>query len=129
MKKINLMEKYPVFTREILKSETNIKDCDGFITVLKEKIDNDNVATYIWTFDHYSHTKKLWWEVNENIIDWKILVFCFWQELPKAEIMWVRPRNLAVAEFENKFIVTFSEAPKEQANEKMSKWILDEINS
>jgi hypothetical protein len=106
-----------------------MQNTDDFINKIKEKIDNDKIASFIWIFDHYNHTKKIWGDINDNIIDWKIIVFCFGQELPKAEVMWVRPRNIAIAEFDNKFVISFSEAPKEQANEKMSKWILDEINS
>ena len=129
MEKINLMDKYPVYKKEILKTETDIKNTDEFVSKIKEKIENDKIAAFIWVFDHYSHTKNIWGEINENIIDWKILVFCFWQELPKAEVMGIRPRNIAIAEFEDKFVITFLEAPKEKANEKMSNWILEEITN
>ena len=128
MKKINLMDKYPVFTKEILKKDTKIKNTDEFISILKEKIENDKVAKYIATFDHYTHTKKLDWEIMKWIIAWKILVFCFGQELPNPLAMAVRPRNIAVAEFEDKFVISFLEAPKEKANDKKISWILEHIN-
>jgi hypothetical protein len=47
MKKIILMEKYPVYTKEILKTETKIKNVDEFIEVLKQKIEEDEIATFI----------------------------------------------------------------------------------
>jgi hypothetical protein len=59
MKKINLMDRYPVYTKEILKSNTKFKNVDDFINALKEKVMNDEVATYIGIFDHYTHTKGL----------------------------------------------------------------------
>ena len=127
MKKINLMDKYPVYTKEILKSNTNIKNVDDFMTTLKEKVEKDEIATYIWIFDHFTHTKWINWEIMDWMIAWKILLFCFGQDLPKPQAMAVRPRNIAVAEFEDKFVVSFLEAPKEKANDKKISWILEHI--
>lgn len=127
MKKINLMEKYPVFTKEIPKDKTSINNTDEFIEALKQKIEKDDIATFISIFDHFSHTKFLKWEIQEWMIAWKIILFCFWQEIPKAEVMAVRPRNIAIAEYEDKFIISFLEAPKEKANDKKIKWILEQI--
>ena len=47
MKKINLMEKYPVYTKEILKANTKFKNVDEFIEALKQKVEADEIATYI----------------------------------------------------------------------------------
>jgi len=127
MKKINLMDKYPVFTKEIFKKNTKIKNTDDFISILKEKINDDKIATFIAIFDHFSHTQNLWGEIVEWMINWKIIVFCFGQELPNPLAMAVRPRNIAVAEFEDKFIVSFLEAPREKANDKKISWILEDI--
>jgi hypothetical protein len=57
MQKINLMDKYPVYTKEILKTDTKFKNVDEFIEALKKKVEADEVATYIGIFDHYNHTK------------------------------------------------------------------------
>jgi hypothetical protein len=57
MKKISLMDKYPVYTKEILKTDTKFKNVDEFIEALKKKVEADEVATYIGIFDHYNHTK------------------------------------------------------------------------
>jgi hypothetical protein len=57
MKKINLMDKYPVYTKEILKSDTKFNNVDDFISALKDKVEEDEVATYIGIFDHFTHTK------------------------------------------------------------------------
>ena len=125
MKKIILMEKYPVYTKEILKTETKIKNVDEFIEVLKQKIEEDEIATFIWIFDHFEHTKKLWGEIVDGMIAGKIVLFCFGQSIPKPQAMAVRPRNIAIAEFEDKFVVSFLEAPVEKANTKKINWILN----
>jgi hypothetical protein len=47
MKKISLMDRYPIYTKEILKSETAMQNTDDFINKIKEKIDNDKIASFI----------------------------------------------------------------------------------
>jgi cell fate (sporulation/competence/biofilm development) regulator YmcA (YheA/YmcA/DUF963 family) len=47
MEKINLMNKYPVYVKEIKKTQTKFKNIDKFIEALKEKIEEDPIATYI----------------------------------------------------------------------------------
>jgi len=127
MKKIVLMEKYPVYTKEILKSETKFKNVDEYIQALKKKIEQDEIATFIWIFDHFKHTSNIWWEILDGMIAGKILLFCFGQSIPKPQAMAVRPRNIAIAEFEDKFVISFLEAPLEKANTKKISWILEYI--
>ncbi len=127
MQKITLMEKYPVYTKEISKDKTRFKNIDEFIVALKEKIEADPIATYIWVFDHFEHTKSIDGEIMDWIIAGKILLFCFGQSLPKPQAMAVRPRNIAIAEFEDKFVISFLEAPMEKANTKKIDWIIEHI--
>jgi len=126
MEKIQLMEKYPVYTTELFKNDVSFKNINEFVQALKEKIEQDPVATFIWVFDHYEHTKKLWWQIADGIKAAKIVLFCFWQEIPKPQALAARPRNIAIVEYDDKFVVSFLEAPKEKANEKMIKWITEE---
>jgi len=125
MEKIILMEKYPIYTKEILKTETKFKNVDEFVEALKKEIKADPVATYIWVFDHFEHTKELWGEIIDGMIAGKIILFCFGQNIPNPQAMAVRPRNIAIAEFEDKFVVSFLEAPVEKANTKKINWILE----
>ena len=127
MEKIILMDKYPVYKKEILKSETKISNVDEFIEILKQKIEKDEVATFISIFDHYNHTKVLGWKIVDWIIAWKIILFCFGQEIPNPLAMAVRPRNIAIAEYQDKFVISFLEAPKEKVNDKKISWILEHI--
>jgi len=73
------MDKYPLNTRTIDKSETTLKSADEVIAFIKAKVDAHPVATYIATFDHYSHTTSLEnGEMNPDFIDAKNIIFCFW---------------------------------------------------
>jgi hypothetical protein len=47
MKKINFMDKYPVYKKEILKKDIKFNSVDEFIEALKMKIEADEIAAYI----------------------------------------------------------------------------------
>jgi len=129
MKKSIVMEKYPVFELDIKKSETKFQTADEIIEYLKEKIDNHPIAIYIATFDHYSHTKSLAdGEIAPDILDAKNIVCCFGKNLPKANLLAVRPRSIGVAELSDKFVVSFLEAPNPMANDAMESWVKGIIN-
>lgn len=124
MKQILLQEKFPIFKLEVDKSETEYKSAQEVINYFKQLIDDHDVTRFIAEFDHYSHTKGLLnGHVDEEIIDARNIVFCFGTQLPKAEILALRPRSIGIAETVNKLIVTFMEAPMELANTTMEFWV------
>jgi len=124
MKHITLQEKYPIFTIDIEKYETNYKNTQEIINFLKEKIDSHPVCTYIGEFDHFTHTKNLEnGEIAPEIKDCKLIIFCFGNKLPNGKITAARPRSISVTEYENKFEISFLEAPAIMANEVMQSWI------
>jgi hypothetical protein len=116
------MEKYPVYTLEISKDETNYTDVKSIINHLKSLVDGHKIAKYIAIFDHYEHTSSLGGEINPEIKDAQNLIFCFGPALPNTKILAARPRSVGVAELEDKFIIEFLEAPKEQLNDLMETW-------
>ncbi len=59
MTKTNLMDKYPVHSLEIQKSQTNMKSIDEITSYFQEKISKHPIAAFIAIFDHYSHTTQL----------------------------------------------------------------------
>jgi len=129
MKKSIIMEKYPVFELNIKKSETKFQTADEIIEYLKEKIDNHPIAIYIATFDHYSHTNSLAdGEISADILDAKNIVCCFGKNLPKANLLSVRPRSIGVAELSDEFVVSFLEAPNPIANDAMESWVKGIVN-
>lgn len=122
MKKTIFMDKYPVYTLEISKNETTLKNVDEILAYYKTKIDEHKIATFISIFDHYSHTKALEGEINPEIKDAKNIVFCFGAALPNTKILAARPRSIGVAELKNSFMIEFLEAPMEKLHDVMEAW-------
>ena len=124
MKQIQLMEKYPVFVLEVMKSETTYKNADEIIHYLKEKVYEHKIAEFIGVFEHYMHTKNLEeGSIAEDICDAKNIIFCFGKQLPKCEVLAVRPRSIGVCEKDDRFIISFMEAPNAEGNAAMEEWV------
>ena len=129
MERMNLMNKYPVNALEIVKGATTFKSVDEILEYLKSKIDAHPVAVYIAIFDHYTHTKNLEDGVmSEEILSAKNIICCFGKQLPNPFLMAVKPRSIGVAETEEKFVVSFMDAPNPQAHEAMVGWVESIIN-
>ena len=123
MKQMILQEKYPVFVLDIFKNETKYKNADEIIKFFKKRIDSHPVCTYIGEFDHFAHTKSINGDINPEIKDCKMVIFCFGNKLPNGKIPAVRPRSIGVTEYEDKFEISFLEAPALIANEVMEGWV------
>ncbi len=122
MKKTVFMDKYPVYSLELLKSEMNEKTTQEVVTYFKEKIENHPIATFIAIFDHYTHTKNLGGEIMDGLIDAQNVVFCFGAAIPNTKMLAARPRSIGICEFEDKFVIEFLEAPKEELHKVMENW-------
>jgi hypothetical protein len=122
MKKEIILEKYPVVTLHIGKDECICDSADAVIGYFKERIEQDPIAAYIGTFDHYAHTKAIGGEIDPQIRAASNIIFCFGPKLPDARMLALRPRSIGVAETETAFIVTFLEAPMQPMHEKMESW-------
>ena len=123
MQQTILQEKYPVFILDINKNETHYTTTDEIINFFKEKIDSHPTCKYIGTFDHFSHTKEINGEINTDIKDCKLIIFCFGNKLPNGKITAARPRSISVTEYNDKFEISFLEAPALIANEIMEGWV------
>jgi len=122
MKKTILMEKYPVYSLELLKSEVEVKNVPEILEYFKAKIQAHPIAKFIAIFDHYTHTKGLDGDMMTGLIDAQNVVFCFGPVIPNTQILAVRPRSIGICEFEDKFTIDFLEAPKEQLSQLMETW-------
>ncbi len=122
MKKTILMEKYPIYTLELFKSEMRVSSTDEVIEYLKEKIESHPIARFIAVFDHYSHTKALDGQIVDGLIDAKNIIFCFGPSIPNTKVLAVRPRSIAVCEFEDRIIIEFMEPPREEIHQIMQDW-------
>ena len=119
------MDKYPIFTLEIQKNETTLKNTDEILAYFKAKVDAHPIATFIALFDHYSHTQALEGEINPEIKDAKNIVFCFGAAIPNTKILAARPRSIGIAELEDSFVIEFIEAPNEKLHDVMEMWTKD----
>lgn len=125
MTKTTLMDKYPLLTLDIAKSDTNYKNIPEILAYFKNKIDNDKIAKYIAVFDHYDHTQGLGDDgfIAEEILDVQNIIFCFGPKIPNALVPAVRPRSIAIVEYKDKFTLSFMEAPMPTMSEKMEMWV------
>jgi hypothetical protein len=122
MKKTQFMDKYPVHSLELQKSNIKQTNIVEIIEYFKAKIQAHPIAKFIAVFDHYTHTKELNGEINPSIIDAQNLIFCFGPAIPNTKILAIRPRSIGIAELEDKFVIEFIEAPKEQIHQIMEEW-------
>lgn len=123
MTKTILMDKYPIFSLEINKTETTFRSVSEIIDYLKALVDAHPIATYIALFNHYEHTSSMKdGEINPEIKDAQNLIFCFGKQLPTTKILAVRPRSIGVSELENSFVIDFLEVPNEQLHQVTETW-------
>ncbi|MBD3794521.1 MAG: hypothetical protein IE881_01025 [Epsilonproteobacteria bacterium] len=130
MKQSVFMERYHIQEIDIKKSETSFTNVDEIIAFLKSKIDEHKVATYIAIFDHYAHTSSLEdGSITPEILNAKNIVFCFGKELPKAQVLAIRPRSIGVVERSEDFVLSFLVAPNPMANGLMIEWCKSVANA
>ena len=123
MTKTIFMDKYPIFSLEINKTETTFTSVSQIIEHMKGLIDTHPVAKYIAIFDHYEHTSSMEdGEINSEIKDAKNLIFCFGKQLPTTKILAVRPRSIGVCELKESFVIDFLEVPNEQLHQVTETW-------
>ena len=119
-----LMDKYPIYSLEIGKKETSFATVDAIISYLQNKIEQHPFAKEIAIFDHLVHTQSIQDHViDENLKSAKNLLFCFGKMLPTSKMLAVRPRSIGVAEFEDKFEISFMAVPNEALQEVTQNWV------
>ena len=122
MKKTIFMDKYPVYSLELLKTEVEVKNVPEIAEYFKTKIEAHPIAKFIAIFDHYTHTKSLDGPMLDGLQDAQNIIFCFGPAIPSTKILAARPRSIGVCELEDRFVIDFLEAPKEQLHDLMESW-------
>jgi len=116
----NFKEKYPILFTKVAKNKT----LDEMVEYFKTKIENHPIAGLIAVFDHFEHTKKLEdGVIAEDILGVKNVIFCFGKEIPNAKMPMIRPRSIAITEYNEYFSVGFMEAPNEVMNQLIVEWV------
>lgn len=123
MTKTVFMDRYPVYTLNVKKSEVAYTNVAEIVAYFKAKIDEHPIAKFIAIFEHYEHTKALGGEILEGLRDAQNIVFCFGSAIPNTKVLAIRPRSIAVCEMEDSFVIEFMEAPKEEINTLMETWV------
>ncbi len=114
---------YNLQTMEFSKDEAAFANADEMIAHLKEQIDAHPVAGYIATFDHYAHTTGLaQHNIADDITAAQIIVFCFGPDLSVAQMAGMRPRSISVVEHNDKYTITFMNAPAPALQDIMTAW-------
>jgi len=81
-------------------------------------------ASLIGVFDHQAHVAAhLEGKVAPEIKDSKHVLCCLSNAIPNPLIAAVRPRAISVVELEDKFVISFLEAPVDGPNQVMASWI------
>ena len=122
MKKTVFMDKYPVYSLSLNKSEVKYTHVLEIVNYFKVKIDAHPVAKFIAVFDHYAHTTAMNGEIMNGLKDAQNIIFCFGSAIPNTKILAVRPRSIGICELEDSFIIEFIEAPKEDMHLLMETW-------
>lgn len=115
--------KYPIFTKEISKSDIKYSDVADIINYFKSKIDENPMVAFIGIFDHYTHTKNIGGSIPAEMKDIHNIIFCFGPQVPNTDIVAVRPRSIGVIELESSFVINFMEAPGAMPNQAMMQWV------
>jgi len=128
MTKSIMMDKYPILSKTIKKTDTKFKNVAEFINYFQDKIEKDPIATLISVFNNHAHTASLEnGEIADGIVDAQNIIFCFGQKIPNPLILSVRPRSIAVVEDGESFTISFMEAPMQPMSEKMQRWVKELI--
>jgi len=122
MQKILFMDKYPLYSLTLPKSEIRYENVGEIVAYFKAKISEYPIAKFIAVFDHYTHTKSIGGEMMEGLKDAQNIIFCFGPKIPSTHIVAVRPRSIAVCELEACFVIEFLEAPNEAMHALMVDW-------
>lgn len=116
-------EIFPIFILELDKKETAAATLDAVVSHFQTAIEEHPWARFIDIFDHYAHTQSLAdGEIAQEIRGAKNIVFCFGMSIPNPYVLATRPRSIGVAELDDRFIITFLEAPMPVANNAMERW-------
>lgn len=119
-----LLDKYPIFSLELKKSELKEKSVAEIVKYFVEMIEQHPIATNIAVFDHFTHTKNLGGEIDEKILDAQNVIFCFGAAIPNSKILAVRPRSIGIVEFRDSFSIELMEAPNPKLQETMLEWVM-----
>ncbi len=124
MKRSMLLDKYPVYSTELAKSDIACRDADEVMARLRADVEAHPAATYIGEFDHYAHVAaQAEGQIADGIKAAKHILFCVANAIPNPVIGAARPRSVSVTEMEDKFVISYLEAPVDKVNDRLAQWV------
>jgi hypothetical protein len=118
-----LEETVPVYQLEIERAECRFASVEAIAAHLKALIEANKTARFIAIFDHYAHTRSLpQGQLAKNIRAAVNVIFCFGLTLPEPAQLANRPRSIGVCEMDDRFVISFMEAPMPVANAVIEEW-------
>jgi hypothetical protein len=111
------LDKYPVYVAQLVKGDTACATTDQVVDRLREQIESNAGATFIGVFDHYGHVRRQpEGKISGEIKNSKHLLFCLSNAIPNMPVPAVRPRAISVVELDDRFVISYLEAPVEAPN-------------
>ena len=129
MERTNLFDIHPMYSLEILKSETTFKEADEIITHLKIRIAENPEGVFITVFNHYQHTQEIDGKIMDSVVAAKNLIFCFGHSINDIPTLAFRPKSIAIIETKDSFILEFLETPRPEVNAWVQGWIKEIRNT
>jgi len=123
VQRVYALNRYPILSEEIAKSDTPLRNVDEILARLRDRVTGDRGTEYLGIFDHYGHSVRLGGRIHPEVQDAKEIMFCFGPALPDVELLALRPRAIGVADLGNRFVISFLEAPSEETNQSLARWI------
>jgi hypothetical protein len=125
MKQSLFNDRYPLFVLNLERHEMRYRSVDAICDYFRDCVESHPCGRFIAIFDHHAHTCSLpQGEIANEILAAKNVVFCFGLTLPSPDMLGLRPRSIGVAECEDRFVISFMEAPMPVANAAMEDWAL-----
>jgi hypothetical protein len=113
----------PVFSLQIGAADCRFKSVEEIVDYLKSEIEGHKSARFIATFNHLKHTSELpEGQLADGIVAAYNVLFCFGFTLQSPEQLACRPRSIGICQMDDKFTISFIEAPMPVANAMMEKW-------
>jgi hypothetical protein len=119
-KKIQFLDKYPVYSEELSKAEADCATANDVVASLCDQIRPKPGASLIAVFDHLAHVParpegKAPPEINAS----RHVIFCLSKSILYPLIAAVGPRTISVVERDDAFVISYLEAPMEAPNQLM----------
>ncbi len=127
---------FPIIKISINKNEFNshfnnngIDSFNELVGLFRNKLEGIKDVKIISEFDNLGHTQSIGGEINKNIINAKIIIYCFGKNLLSPEQIAIRPRNLSICEIGDYYTISFLKIPSDNLNNLVKKIILEVIKN